>query len=106
MKDFTKVAAEIVYDNQPAGGKEAFTALRATVRVYHTESGFTYRTETFTDSPTNAKVLEDFVVHLAKDWLNEIVFFLSVIPEPVIIPYKNPVLCAPRPAHDKGKKKI
>lgn len=96
MKDFAMIAAEIIYDSQPAGEAEAFTKLRANIRIYNTVTDFRYRTGTFTDSPQNVERLRDFATTTAKKWLDEIVYFLSVVPEPEIICYEPALSCAPK----------
>ena len=86
------VAAEITYGSQPGAGREAFTKISATIRIYNVYTNTTYREDAFTDSPDHAKALEDFATDTAEKWLKEIVFFLEAVPEPKIIYYKPLVL--------------
>lgn len=94
------LVASMEYDSQPAGESEAFTQIRATVRIYNIKTDFTYRTGVFRDSPQEAKRLKDLATSTANKWLEEIYFFISAVPEPEIIYYKPSPRCMSKTEQD------
>ena len=90
---------KIVYDSQPASAHESYTGLRATLYIYGYECAGApaqcLRSASYTELPKNAVYFQQDMEKKAKEWMEELTYFFSILPKDKILQYEPPVRCAP-----------